>query len=140
MYVCTYICAVYVFAMYNLNCLYASACQAEYRLGLFWERSRTNQLIRIRCSEFHANFQSGVYITRMCNSSGEWEDADFSSCTIRIGSTPIILLEINQSLANLNTSVVTYEVSLFYTLIKPFCDNVKHSWMCIATVSINYKL
>lgn len=87
-----------------------SACQPEYRQGLFWERSRSNQLVRIRCSGFHPNFHSGVYITRMCNSNGTWEDVDFSSCTMRIGITPIILFEFYQNLADLNESMVTYEL------------------------------
>ena len=93
-------------------CTFYVACQPEYRQGLYWERSRTNQLTRIRCSKFHPSFHSTVYITRMCNTSGGWEDVDFSDCTMRIRSTPIVIIEINRTLVDLNTSVLVYEVSM----------------------------
>lgn len=46
----------------------------------------------------------------MCNNNGEWESIDFSGCTMRDGTTPIVLLEYNQSPGNANTSSVTSEV------------------------------
>ena len=47
----------------------------------------------------------------MCNNNREWEDIDFSSCTMRIGSTPIVMLEYNHNIVDVNTSTVTNEVS-----------------------------
>ena len=50
----------------------------------------------------------------MCNNRGGWEDVDFSDCTMRIGTTPIIVVEINTTLADLNTSSVSYDVSMCF--------------------------
>ena len=52
----------------------------------------------------------------MCNAHGEWEDIDFSGCTMSFGSTPIVMMEINQNMINLNTSGVSNEVSLLLYL------------------------
>jgi len=70
------------------------ACQKDYTGGLLWERQRVNQLARIRCSRFHPSLHSGVYITRMCNSNGEWGSVDFCSCTMRLSAIPFILIEV----------------------------------------------
>ena len=58
----------------------------------------------------------------MCNNSGEWEDIDFSSCTMRNGTTPLIMILIDEHLSNLNTSLVTNEVSIHMYYIIIMCS------------------
>ena len=86
------------------------------------------QRVQIRCSQFHQSFQSGVYVTRLCNENGEWEQIDFSDCTMRNGSTPIIILEYNHNISNLNSSSIVSEVSVpLYVLT-----------FCVYTVLLNH--
>ena len=76
------------------NLLYLStACDSEYSGGVVWPRRQSNQLVRIRCSALYSSFRSGVYITRMCYSNGEWGDVDMSACTMRSDANPVILVE-----------------------------------------------
>lgn len=91
------------------------ACEPQYKNGLLWERHQNNQLARIRCSAFHSNFRSGVYITRICNENGEWGVIDFSSCTMRSDAKPLLVFEINSTSLVVNAEGVMNDVS--YSLI-----------------------
>ena len=86
------------------------ACEPEYSHGLLWGRHQSNQLVHIRCSAFHSNFRSGVYITRMCDENGEWGEVDFSMCTMKTTATPLIVFEVNTTTSPLRTSAIVNEV------------------------------
>ena len=60
-----------------------------------WPRRQANNLVRIRCSALHSSFRSGVYITRMCYSNGEWGGVNMSACTMRLDANPLVLVETN---------------------------------------------
>ena len=40
----------------------------------------------------------------MCNSNGEWEDVDFTNCTMDLDATPFIAVEVQQALSNMTVS------------------------------------
>ena len=96
-----------------ITCYYVLylACEPEYRSGLLWDRRQNNQLARIRCSMFHSNFRSGVYITRMCNENGEWGNIDFSSCTMRANTNPLLVFEINSTSSIVDVEGIFSDVS-----------------------------
>ena len=79
-----------------LNCYQITyvACPQDYTGGILWNRHRINDVARIRCSTLYSSFRPGVYITRMCNSNGEWSAVDYSSCTMRLEALPLIMVEI----------------------------------------------
>ena len=65
----------------------------------------------MRCSAFHSNFRSGVYITRMCSEDGEWGGIDFSSCTMRSDANPLLVFEINSTTLVVDTAGIMSDVS-----------------------------
>ncbi|XP_065894114.1 uncharacterized protein [Dysidea avara] len=69
------------------------ACQSNYSMGILWPRQTSNTLARVRCSLLHSSFRSGVDITRMCYSNGEWADVDMSACTMRSDARPLVMME-----------------------------------------------
>ena len=73
-----------------------TVCHEAYYGGLLWRTQSANQMARMRCSEYHPSFQSGVYIGRMCSSSGQWGDVDFSNCTMDLDATPFIAVELQK--------------------------------------------
>ena len=62
-------------------------------MGILWPRQTSNTLARVRCSLLHSSFRSGVDITRMCYSNGEWADVDMSACTMRSDARPLVMME-----------------------------------------------
>jgi len=92
--------------VYNLvkNHVLCIVCHEDYHGGLLWRTQSANQMARLRCSEYHPSFQSGVYIGRMCNSNAEWEDVDFSNCTMDIDATPFIAVEAQDVASNATVS------------------------------------
>ena len=79
--------------MYYLDLYLSTACDSEYRSGVVWPKRQYDNLVRIRCSALHSGFRSGVDITRMCYSNGEWGEVDMSACTMRSEATPIVMVE-----------------------------------------------
>ena len=69
-----------------------------------------NEVAHVRCSRFYSSFSPGVYITRMCNSNGEWGNVDYSSCTIRLEALPLIIVEIQDLNSSISTSSVINQV------------------------------
>lgn len=68
-------------------------------------------MAQIRCSAFHSSFRSGVYISRMCNEIGEWDEIDFSSCTMRLDAKPLLVFETNSTSSVVNTEEIMNDVS-----------------------------
>ena len=64
------------------------------------------QLARLRCSEFHPSFRSGVYISRMCGSDGQWGEIDFTNCTMDLNSAPFVHVELQLSADRFTDSLV----------------------------------
>jgi len=82
-----------------------TVCHEAHYDGLLWRTQSADQTARMRCSEYHPSFQSGVYIGRMCSSNGEWGDVDFSNCTMDLDATPFIAVEVRQRVSNTTTSI-----------------------------------
>jgi len=89
------------------------ACQPNYTGGIYWGRHRSGlqQQARIRCSTFHRSFRPGVYITRSCDVSGEWGDVDFSMCTMRPETLPLVMVE-GRGIVAVNMSSFISQVSV----------------------------
>ena len=71
-----------------------AGCQPRYVDGMLWDRHKTGEQARIRCSRLHKNFRPGVYITSTCSDNKEWSDVHYSSCTMRQDANPLIIIEI----------------------------------------------
>ena len=86
------------------------ACINEFSGALFWINSRRNSLVTQPCSELHPNFRSGVEIGRQCNNDGNWSPVDISSCTMFIGSNPVLIIHftaiINGSVTKDSTIII----------------------------------
>ena len=46
----------------------------------------------------------------MCQSSGEWGSADFSSCTMRLSATPFIMMEVKGFDSDANVTGLSNQV------------------------------
>ena len=68
-------------------------CPSSIAGGVIWEGQRSGSTSFQRCSDLHDNFRTAVFISRTCNRLGQWEDVDFSSCTMHLSSTPVIVAE-----------------------------------------------
>jgi len=91
----------------TLELVFLVACQKDYSTGILWPRHEPDQLARVRCSSLHSSFRSGVYITRMCYSNGEWSDVDISACTMRTNTSALVMVETHDhGNATLNTNEV----------------------------------
>ena len=90
--------------------MYLTACPQDYSGGILWNRHRVNEIAHIRCSNFHPSFRPGVYITRMCNSNGEWGNVDYSSCTMKLKVLPVIMIEVKQFDSSINTTSIVNQV------------------------------
>lgn len=75
-------------------------CHEEFYDGLLWRAQIANNMNHLRCSDYHPSFQSGVYIGRMCNSDGQWEQVDYSNCTMDLDAQPFIAIEVILSVDN----------------------------------------
>lgn len=82
-----------------------SVCQDSFDEGLLWRTQSAGQIARLRCSEFHPSFRSGVFIGRKCGSDGQWGEIDFTNCTMDLNASPFIHVELQTS-ANDSTSSV----------------------------------
>ena len=51
-----------------------------------------------------------MYITRMCNNNGEWGNADYSSCTMRLEALPLIMVEIKDVDSSISATSVVNQV------------------------------
>lgn len=69
------------------------ACLSNYSHGLIWQNQSADTTTFKRCSELHNNFRFGVYASRKCSAEGEWEDVDFSNCTMHLHSDTVIVTQ-----------------------------------------------
>ena len=65
--------------------------------------SRINLLVTQPCSELHPSFRSGVQIGRQCNNDGNWSPVDMTSCTMFLGSNPVIIVYFTVTVSDSNT-------------------------------------
>lgn len=77
-----------------------AVCHEEFHDGLLWRAQIAKNMNHLRCSDYHPSFQSGVYIGRMCNSDGQWEQVDYSNCTMDLDAQPFIAIDVLLSLNN----------------------------------------
>ena len=82
----------------------AVGCSSSIAGGLIWDGQRVGSTSLQRCSYLHENFRSAVFISRVCNNRGQWEDVDFSSCTMHFYSNPIIVAQ-RQVLSNSESDI-----------------------------------
>ena len=71
-----------------------TVCHEEFYDGLLWRAQIANNVNHLKCSDYHPSFQSGVYIGRTCNSDGQWEQVDYSNCTMDLDAQPFIAIEV----------------------------------------------
>ena len=90
--------------------MFLTACPQNYTGGILWNRHRVNEIAHIRCSRFYPSFSPGVFITRMCNSNGEWGNVDYSSCTLRQGVFPLIMIEVKDPDNSISVASVVNQV------------------------------
>ena len=70
-----------------------------------------------RCADIHPSFRFGPHVTRMCREGQRWDPIDFTQCTIRSDSTPllavsVILQESDRNMVVPNATVIENQVRL----------------------------
>jgi len=71
-----------------------AACDETFEVVL-WPKTPVSTTAMIRCAEIHSSFPFGPYITRRCNVGEMWGVPDFSNCTMRSDSTPLVVVSVN---------------------------------------------
>lgn len=68
-------------------------CPQEAEGGILWPRTVEGEVAEVPCTEAGPFYRAGPLATRQCNNLGEWDRADFSSCTLAdTASEPFLLL------------------------------------------------
>jgi len=75
---------------------------------LIWEGQRAGITSFQQCSNLNENFQSRVFISRACNAKGQWEDVDFSGCSMHFNSYPVIVVQ-KEELSNNESDINKFE-------------------------------
>ena len=88
-------------------------CPPSIAGGLIWNGQRVASTSLQRCSNLHENFHSGVFISRVCTIRGQWEDVDFSSCTMQLYSDPVIVAQ-GQVLSNNESYIDEFRDEVMY--------------------------
>ena len=68
-----------------------------------------------RCADIHPSFRFGPYVTRLCREGQRWDPIDFTQCTIRSESTPllavsVILWESDNNMGTPDSTVIENQV------------------------------
>ncbi|XP_065911525.1 adhesion G protein-coupled receptor L3-like [Dysidea avara] len=124
-------------------------CPPSIAGGLIWNGQRVGSTSLQRCSNLHENFHSGVFISRVCTIRGQWEDVDFSSCTMQLYSDPVIVAQ-GQVLSNNESYIdefrdevfrsygtLNYEVIDYHIVTLP--NNATMNTVSIAVISSVYR-
>jgi hypothetical protein len=72
------------------NCL-IPVCPRDERAGVVWEGTRAGDTLAQPCQSVDDSLRGGA-ITRGCSLDGEWEELDYTGCTLGSGSPPFILV------------------------------------------------
>ena len=54
-----------------------------------------------------------MYITRICTINGEWDNVDYSSCTMRLEALPLIMVEVKDFDSLINTTSIVNQVRMW---------------------------
>lgn len=76
----------------------------------------TSGMVMFRCADIHPSFRFGPYVTRRCGEGQRWDPIDFTQCTVRSDSSPllavsVILRESGRIMATPNPTVIENQVS-----------------------------
>ena len=47
-----------------------------------------------RCADIHPSFRFGPYVTRLCGEGERWNPINFTQCTVRNGSSPLLTVSV----------------------------------------------
>ncbi len=73
--------------------MYVVVCPRDVQGGIAWPRTIQGLVAEVPCSQAGPFYRMGAVARRGCNEMGEWETADFSSCTLDdSASEPFLLL------------------------------------------------
>ncbi len=68
-------------------------CPFDVQGGVAWSRTEERKFAEFPCNDAGSFYRVGPLARRQCNEMGEWETADFSSCTLAdTASEPFFLL------------------------------------------------
>ena len=70
---------------------HAERCLPEVNSGIQWQQALESTIVSMPCSDAGSMFRDGPVATRKCNESGQWEDADLTSCTLVKLNEPFLL-------------------------------------------------
>ena len=96
-------------------------CNQDYDSGIIWRKERSNGLANVNCSDLHPSFQPGVNITRKCLDNREWGNVDFSGCTMKPGSTLLIMVEVESSSITSEATMIRNDVSVLENILHCVC-------------------
>ena len=70
---------------------HSAVCPRDERAGVVWEGTRAGDTLAQPCQSVDDSLRGGA-ITRGCSLDGEWEELDYTGCTLGSGSPPFILV------------------------------------------------
>lgn len=76
----------------TVSLLHTGRCPLEVNGGILWQRTLQDSVVSKQCHEAGPVFRSGPEATRRCNETGEWEEADLTSCTLDEVEEPFLLV------------------------------------------------
>ena len=109
--ICTLYCIMKIMCAVLFNVILV-ACLSSISHGLVWGNQSADTKSFKSCSDLHDNFRSGVFASRKCNADEEWEDVDFTNCTMHLSSDPVVVTQAtftpaNQSSIDIFTKLVS---------------------------------
>lgn len=71
--------------------LYVAFCPWNVSDGIVWDDTRAGSSLSTPCHLVDSSLR-GANVTRSCSLAGEWQELDYTGCTIEYSSPPFILL------------------------------------------------
>ena len=68
-----------------------AVCPRDERAGVVWENTRAGDRLAKPCQLVDTSLRGGT-ITRTCSLDGQWEELDYTGCTLDSVSPPFILV------------------------------------------------
>jgi len=78
--------------MYH-NIFILLACDENFNV-ILWPKTPVSSTAIFRCADIHPSFRFGPYVTRVCGEGEKWSPVNFTQCTVRSGSIPLLMVSV----------------------------------------------
>lgn len=112
-------------ALLHVTCSlsYVESCEIDGSAGVEWERTISGISLYQPCQSVDMSLR-GADIVRLCSEEGQWNEPDFSQCTVEKGTLPFLLLWVvvvaeNREQVDSRRMDMEHQVCASITLSKP---------------------